>query len=253
MKCLKNPEERTTQVALVTGASGAIGGAIVQKLAADGMAVAIHWSTDGAGAEDSVTAIEEAGGMAIAVQADLRQTEQAEALFEAVLSRFGRLDVVVANAGVGAPPAPFADVRDEDLDCALDINVKATFKVLRQAAREVADNGRIIAVSSSLVDFPGEGMASYAGSKAIVRTWVTVLAQELGPRQITVNTVSPGPTIPGMFSFADTDLRAQAAASSPLGRIGTPQDTADVVSFLVSDAGRWLTGQHILVNGGARM
>lgn len=191
-----------TRVALVTGASGAIGGEIAQRLAADGMAVVVHWSTNRAAADAYVREIEQAGGAALAVQADLRRTDQVEALFQTALDRFGRLDVVVANAGAGATPAAFKDIADDDMDRALDINVKATFKVLRQAARDVADQGRIIAISSSLVDFPSAGMASYAGSKAIVRTWTRVLALELGPRQITVNAVSPGPTIPGMFSFA---------------------------------------------------
>ncbi|MFQ6548555.1 SDR family oxidoreductase [Aestuariibius sp. 2305UL40-4] len=241
------------RVALVTGASGAIGSAIAQKLAADGMVVAVHWSTNQAGADDCIAAIEKSGGTAISVQADLRQTEQVEALFQTVLNRFGQLDVIVANAGAGAPAAAFQDITDEDLDAALDTNVKATFKVLRQAAKTVADHGRIIAISSSLVDFPSTGMATYAGSKAIVRTWAKVLAEELGSRQITVNAVSPGPTIPGMFSFAGPDLREVAAAASPLGRLGAPQDTAEVVSFLASDSGAWITGQHMLVNGGATM
>lgn len=251
MDRMRTVETGAKRVALVTGASGAIGGAIAQQLAADGMAVVVHWSTNRPAAEDCVADIQRVGGMALPAQADLRRTDHVEALFRTALDRFGRLDVVVANAGAGAPPAAFKDIADDDMDRALDINVKSTFKVLRQAARDVADQGRIIAISSSLVDFPNAGMATYAGSKAIVRTWTKVLAQELGPRQITVNAVSPGPTIPGMFSFADAEMRATAGASSPLGRIGTPKDTADVVAFLAGTEGRWMTGQHVLANGGA--
>ena len=251
MSNLHTPAKSGTRVALVTGASGAIGSAIAQKLAANGLAVVVHWSTNRDGAEDCVNAIEKNGGMALSVQADLRQTDQVHALFQTLLDRFDRLDVVVANAGTGARPADFKDICDEDLEAALDNNVKATFKVLRQAANTVADDGRIIAISSSLVDFPSSGMAAYAGSKAIVRTWAKVLAEELGPRQITVNAVSPGPTIPGLFSFADDDLRVRAEHSSPLGRIGTPEDTANIIEFLASDGGRWITGHHILANGGA--
>lgn len=253
MEQSRNAETGVARVALVTGASGAIGTAIAQKLAADGMVVAVHWSTNRAGADDCVATIEKSGGTAMSVQADLRRTKQVQTLFETVLNRFGQLDVVVANAGAGARPAAFQDITDQDLDAVVDTNVKATFKVLRQAAKTAADRGRIIAISSSLVDFPSTGMAAYAGSKVIVRTWVKVLAEELGPRQITVNAVSPGPTIPGMFSFAGPDLRAAAAAASPLGRLGAPQDTAKVVSFLASNGGAWITGQHMLANGGATM
>ncbi|MEM7547953.1 MAG: SDR family oxidoreductase [Pseudomonadota bacterium] len=242
---------RATRVALVTGASGAIGSAIAQKLAADGMRVVVHFNTNREGAENCVADIEQAGGVAIVLQADLRQTDQVQSLFQTVLDRFGRLDVVVANAGAGAPPAAFGDISDEDMDRALGLNASATFKVLRQAARTIADHGRIIALSSSLVDFPSAGMAAYAGSKAIVRNWTQILAKELGSRQVSVNAVSLGPTIPGMFSFAGPELQKTAAASSPLGRLGSPADTADVVAFLASQNGRWITGQHILANGGA--
>jgi len=239
------------RAALVTGASGAIGSAIAGKLAADGLSVAVHWNTNREAAESCVAAIENAGGVAIALQADLRETGQVRSLFEAVLDHFGQLDVVVANAGAGVPPAAFEDIGDTDMDRALDFNVKATFKVLREAARTVSDHGKIIAISSSLVDFPSVGMASYAGSKSIVRTWTQVLAKEPGPRQISVKAVSPGPTVPGMFSFAGEKMREAAAASSPLGRLGAPRDTAEIVAFLASDACRWITGEHILANGGA--
>jgi len=191
--------------------------------------------------------------MAFAVQADLSKTNEVVSLFQRVLDHFGQLDVVIANAGAGAPPTAFQDITDDEMDRALDLNVKATFKVLREAARTVSDHGKIIAISSSLVDFPSQSMVSYAGSKSIVRTWTQVLAKELGPRQISVNAVSPGPTIPGMFTFAGAKLRGSAAASSPFGRLGTPNDTADIVAFLADDAGRWMTGQHILANGGAKM
>lgn len=253
MERRNHTETTPDRVALVTGASGAIGGAIAERLAADRMKVAVHWNANESAAEDCVRAIEGASGTATAFQANLSETNEVGSLFQKVLDRFGRLDVVVANAGAGAPPAAFQDITDEDMDRALDVNVKATFKVLREAARVVGDHGRIIAISSSLVDFPSEGMATYAGAKSVVRIWTQVLAKELGPRQITVNAVSPGPTVPGMFSFAGPALREAAAASSPLGRLGEPRDAADIVAFLASDAGRWLTGRHILGNGGATM
>lgn len=241
------------RIALVTGASGAIGGAIARQLAAAGASVAVHYGRDRMGADRAVAAIEAAGGTAVAFGGDLTDSATVVRLFDQVHERFGRLDTVVANAGVGSALVSVTDSAEESFDRAMLVNAKGTFLVLREAGRRVADGGHIVAISSSTVDNPEEGMAVYAGSKAIVRTWVRVLAQELGSRGVTVNAVSPGPTIPGVFEFASDAVRSKAAASSPFGRLGAPEDTASIVSFLCSKSARWITGQHILSNGGARV
>ena len=236
----------TARVAIVTGGSRGIGRAIALRLAADGCAVAIGYATRVAEAETVVRAIREAGGQAMAVAADVSREDEVRRLFAAAAARFGQPGIVVANAGVLAS-GPLAEASAAAFDACFAVNTRGAFFTLAEAARCVTDGGRIVAISTNLTRqaFPGYGL--YAASKAAVEQMVRVLARELGGRGITVNAVSPGPTDTDMMSDA---ARRSAPAITPLGRVGTPEDIADVVAFLASGQAAWVTGQTIGANGG---
>jgi 3-oxoacyl-[acyl-carrier protein] reductase len=240
---------RTGRTAIVTGGSGGIGSAVCKSLAAAGHHVVVAYREAADAAERVVAEIEESGGTAVAVQADVVHADQVEALFAAA-ERFGPVHVVVNNAGTMIP-RPLADLGPETFDAVFDVNVRGALNVLREAARRTADGGRIVNTSSTLVQDPIPGSGAYAASKAALELLGKVAAKELGGRGVTVNTLRVGPTVPGMFGRAPAERRAAMAAASPFGRTGRPQDTADVVAFLAGDGGRWITGQVITVDGGA--
>lgn len=234
------------KTALVTGASRGIGRSIALGLAARGAAVTIGYVRNAEKAESVVTEIAEAGGTAAAVQADLARAADVERLFDSAEQAHGRLDIVVANAA-DALLKPLIDCTDEDYDRIFDTNTKGTFFTLRAAGRRVRDGGRIIVTSTGGTKMLMTETALYLGSKGAVEQFARVLARELGPRNITVNILSPG--------FTDTDLlpdrdRAVAAGMSPFQRSGAPEDVADVAVFLATDAARWITGQDIGAGGG---
>ena len=240
----------TGKVALVTGSSRGIGRGIAERLARDGARVVINHSGDAGDARQAVRAIEQAGGQAVAIQADLSDVAQIRRLFTDIDATCGRLDIVVNNAGIGALTT-LADADEATFDRVFALNARAVLFVCQEAAKRMGEGGRIINLSSSTVVFPMAGTVIYAASKAVPKMIAEVLAKELGPRGILVNSVAPGPTVPGMFDQAPDAMKQGAAASSPLGRLGHPDDVAGVVSFLAGDDARWVTGQHILVNGGA--
>jgi 3-oxoacyl-[acyl-carrier protein] reductase len=240
------------KVAIVTGASRGIGRAIAERLAQDGASVVINYGRSADQAKELVSSIEANGGQALAVQADISQVVDIRRLFQETVNRFGQLDILVNNAGIGKA-APIAEVTEEDFDAVLAINVRGVLFAMQEAARCMSDGGRIVTVSSSTAIYPSPGSAVYAASKAAPKLFTEVLAQELGERGITVNSVVPGPTTPGIFDNMPAEVHEAAAASSPFGRIGRAEDIADVVAFLVSEEARWITGQHILANGGAKL
>ncbi len=240
----------TNKVAIVTGASRGIGQAIAQRLAQDGATVVINYRSGADEAKDVVEGITSKGGEAIAIQADVSQVPDIRHLFQTVIDRFGHLDILVNNAGIGRR-ALVAEVSEEDYDAVFTVNVRGVLFALQEAARRMPEGGRIVNISSSTTLFPSPGLAVYAASKAAEKMFTEVLAKELGGRGITVNSVVPGPTSPGMFDSAPPEDQKAAAMSSPFGRLGRPEDIADVVAFLVSEESRWITGQHILANGGA--
>lgn len=238
------------QVAVVTGASHGIGRAIVQRLADDGAAVVINYAHRAAEAEAMAQKIEHSGGRALAVQADVTRAADIDRLFAEVDLAFGKLDILVNNAGMGAL-MPIEQVTEEVWDQLFALNAKAPLFMTQAALKRMGQGGRIINVSSSTTYFPLAQTSVYAASKVVPRIYTEVLAKELGARGITVNSIAPGPTAPGMFENAPDDLRRNAASQSPFNRIGTPDDLAGVVAFLVSSDAAWVTGQHILANGGA--
>ncbi|MGF1516084.1 MAG: glucose 1-dehydrogenase [Elainellaceae cyanobacterium] len=238
------------KLAIVTGSSSGIGRAIAERLAKDGATTIINYAHSADDAQEVVSAIEQGGGKAVAIQADMGQVAEVRRFFQEVSDRFGPLDILVNNAGV-AERGAIAEVTEEDYDKIFAINVKGVLFCLQEAAKRVKDGGRIVTISSSVTVYPNPGLAVYAASKAAEKMFTEVLAKEIGNRGITVNSVMPGPTLPGMFRGADEATKEEAAALSPFNRLGEPQDIADVVAFLVTEDARWITGQHILVNGGA--
>lgn len=242
---------QTQKIALVTGASGGIGSAMAKRLASEGFDVAVHYNGSAEKAEDVVSAITAEGGQAEVFQADLSSVASISALFDAVIARFGCLDVFVNNVGIPAAGVPVAEAEENIFDKVFAVNAKGAYFALKEASRHLQDQGRIINISSSTTYFPSPGLSIYSASKAVMQMYTEVLAQELGEKGITVNTVVPGPTVPGMFDWAPDDFKAHAASLSPFNRLGAPADIAGVVAFLASEDARWITGQHLLVNGGA--
>lgn len=239
------------KVAIVTGASRGIGRGIAERLGRDGATVVVNYSGSEQEAKQVVEAIKSNGGKAIALQANFSQIDDIRRLFQETSDRCGQLDILVNNAGIGIV-APIAEVTEEEYDKVFNLNVRGVLFALQEATRRMNDGGRIINVSSTTTIHPESGMAVYAASKAAIKLFTAVMAKEVGNRGITVNTVMPGPTIPGMFGNMPPEVQQQAAASSPFNRVGTPQDIADIVAFLVSEEARWLTGQDLCANGGAK-
>ena len=236
------------RVAVVTGASRGIGRAVAERLGRDGHEVVVNYAGNRAAAEEVVASVEAAGSRAVAVQADVSRRTEIQRLFQEAEGAFGPPDVVVASAGIGLF-APHAQVTEEQYDSIFDLNARGTFFVLQEAARRVADGGRIVAVSTAGTQMPLPAAGLYAASKAAVERFAFSLAKELGARQVTVNVVAPGATDTDGLVM-DADSVAQIVAQTPLGRLGRPDDVADVIAFLAGNDARWITGQLINVNGG---
>lgn len=239
-----------SRVAIVTGGGTGIGRAISLRLARDGLRVVVVWSRSAEGAQQTVGHIEAQGGTAFAHQADIAREDDVLALFAAAKARYGRIDVVINNAGIGHMKS-LKDIRMETYDHIFSVNARGTFMMCREAARTLEDGGRIVNISSGITVANSEGMALYAGSKAALEAFAKVLARELAPRGITVNIVSPGMTDTPMLEGGDAAmLRKVGASLAALKRLGQPEDVADGVAALVSNDGRWITGQNIHVDGG---
>jgi 3-oxoacyl-[acyl-carrier protein] reductase len=238
------------RVAVVTGGSRGIGRAVSERLAADGLAIVIGYASNDAEAKATVAAIEEGGGQAVAVQADVADETAVQALFETAEQRFGGVDVVVNAAGVMILE-PVADLDLEHLDRTLRTNVRGTFVVTREAARRVRSGGAIVTFSTSVTRTHYENYSAYAASKAAVEAITPILAKELRGREITVNTVAPGPVATELFLAGKSqELIDRLAGLNPMNRLGQPDDIAEVVSSLAGPA-RWINGQTVFVNGGS--
>jgi 3-oxoacyl-[acyl-carrier protein] reductase len=238
------------KTAIVTGASRGIGRTIALRLAADGFGVVVNFAGNTAKAEEVVNEITSAGGRALAIKADVANPEDVKQLFEKTLKAFGQIDVVVNNAGImPLSPIPKGDV--VTFDKVIATNLRGTFLALAQAAQHVAEGGRIIAFSSSVLakSFPAYG--PYIASKAGVEGLVHVLANELRGHKITVNAVAPGPVATELFLGDKTEEQiAQLSKLAPLERLGEPSDIASVVSFLAGTDGAWVNSQVLRANGG---
>ncbi len=246
----ETPDGTPGRVVIVTGGSRGIGRAVSLELAAGGLAVVVNYAGDVASAEKTVTEITSAGGKAIAVRADIADENAVNALFDRAEAEFGGIDVVVNCAG-RIVLAPIADFDLNALDQLHRTNIRGAFVVAQQAARRLRVGGSFVGFSTSVVgtQFPTYG--AYVASKAAVESMTLILARELRGRDITVNTVAPGPTATDLFLDGKSEEQiATLAKSPPLERLGTPEDIARVVAFLASPQGHWVNGQILRANGG---
>lgn len=247
------------KVALVTGGSRGIGKGISLKLAEEGASLAISYVAHEEQAEETLVAIKKYDVDAIAVKADSSQVAQITNMINRVAQHFGRLDILISNAGIEHFSA-LEEVREQDFDKVFAVNTRGQFFAVQQAARHMERGGRIVCSSSMSATTPFARHAVYAASKAAIEAMVKNLAIELGPRGITINAISPGPVWTDMAkqhsqeylsTYPGLALEDIINITVPTGRLGTSADVAQLVNFLVSEEAEWITGQTIHVDGGA--
>jgi 3-oxoacyl-[acyl-carrier protein] reductase len=244
----------TGKVATVTGASKGIGAAVAKTLAARGAAVVVNFASSKAGAEAVVKSITGSDGKAIAVQGDVSKAAEAKALVDAAISAYGRLDILVNNSGV-YEFGPLESITEPQFRKMFDVNVLGLLLMTQAAAPHLREGASIINIGSGVTAITPPQTAVYTATKGAVDVVTGVLANELGARKIRVNTVSPslteteGTHSAGMLA---SEFEAGIIAQTPLGRLGQPQDIADVVAFVASDDARWVTGERISAGGGLR-
>lgn len=237
-------------VAIVTGASRGIGAAVAERLAADGFTVVINYSGDTKSAEALARKIEDAGGRALTAKADVSSPDAVRLMFETAEAAFGGEDVLVNNAGIMAL-SNIADTDDATFDRQISVNLKGTFNTLREAAKRLRNGGRIINFSTSAIGMRMPGYGVYVATKAAVEAMTSVLSNEMRGRNITANSVAPGPTATDLFLKGKSpELVDRLSKLPPLERLGQPKDIADVVAFLASPEGSWINGQTLRANGG---
>ncbi|HEX8833744.1 MAG TPA: SDR family oxidoreductase [Abditibacteriaceae bacterium] len=238
------------KTAVVTGGSRGIGRAIALRLARDGARVVVNYKDNEAAATAVVDEIKNAGGEAIAIAADLADLYEIRRFFSEVEAQFKRIDILVNNAG-WADFKLLEEVTEDDFDSIFDLTVRGLFFVTQEAAHMMNDNGRIVNISSGITRINSATGAVYAGSKAAVEAFTRCWSEDLGRRGITVNTVSPGMTTTDLLlEVTPKEALENMAKMSPFGRLGQPEDIADVVAFLCGEESRWLTAQNLLANGG---
>lgn len=249
----------TGKTALVTGGSRGIGRSAAVRLGREGALVAVHYGFNEAAAKETVSSIEQAGGRAFALRTEFGVKGDAAALwaaFDEELSKAGAepgLDILVNNAGI-AGPGLIHEVEEEAFDKVFAVNIKAPFFTIKLGLSRLRDGGRIINISSGVTKVAFPGMTSYAASKGALEVLTLTLAQTLGERGITVNSIQPGTIETDIHPWlADPELRAHAAKFSVFNRVGQPDDVGDVVAFLAGNDARWITGQNIDVSGGSAL
>lgn len=244
----------TGKTALVTGGSRGIGRGIAERLGRDGAVVGVHYGSNESAAAETVAAIEAAGGKAFALGAELTAPNAAAALWAAFDAHTDGLDILVNNAGIGTS-RKFAEIGEEEYDQLFTVNAKAPFFLTQQGLDRLRDGGRVINISTGLSHAAMmPDLIAYAMSKGALDVFTRYLSKVLGSRGITVNAVAPGivdTAVNADWLRASDEAWADAAALSALGKVGTPADIADVVAFLASDEGRWVTGHWIDATGGS--
>jgi 3-oxoacyl-[acyl-carrier protein] reductase len=242
------------KVSLVTGSSRGIGRAIAVELAAGGGQVVVNYAGRVEAAEETARLVRAAGGEALLVQANVRQVSEVERLVQCVLERFGRIDVLVNNAGV-TRDGLLVRMKDSDWDEVLETNLRAAFYVTRAVARPMmkARYGRIINIASVVGVIGNPGQVNYVASKAGLIGLTKSVAKELAPRHITVNAIAPGWIETDMTEALSPETLASMRSAIPLGRPGKPEDVAAAVGFLASEQANYITGQVLHIDGGMAM
>jgi 3-oxoacyl-[acyl-carrier protein] reductase len=242
------------RVAVVTGASGALGRAIATALSAHGAAVVVNYARNAQAAEELVSTLVSKGGTALAVQADIATVEGADRLIKAAQEQFGRVDILVNNAGITRDML-LMRLKEEDWDAVLDTNLKGVFLCTKAVTRPMlkARYGRIINIGSVSGLVGVAGQANYSAAKAGMIGFTRAVARELGSRGITVNCVAPGAIDAGMLVELGEEQRQQYLKQIPLERFGTPEEVATTVLFLAGPGGDYITGQTLAVDGGLTM
>jgi 3-oxoacyl-[acyl-carrier protein] reductase len=239
----------TGKTALVTGASRGIGAAIAKRLAADGASVAITYTKGAEAAAKVVTDIKRAGGKAIAIQADATDTDAVAAAVGKTVATFGRLDVLVNNAGT-AIPKPFEETTLDEMDQMIDLNLRGVLIATHAALKQMQDGGRIITIGSCVGErMMTPGLVAYAATKGAVKMFAQGLSREVGPRRITVNNIQPGP-IDTELNPASGDWAAPQIANTALKRYGKIEEIAAMVSFVAGPEAAYITGASLTVDGG---
>jgi 3-oxoacyl-[acyl-carrier protein] reductase len=244
------------KTALVTGASKGIGRATAERLGRDGAFVIVNYASDKSGAEATVKSITSKGGKAVALQGDISTVANIQKMFKEIAEilkkeKLKTLDILVNNAGV-FPMGTLFDTKEEDFDKIFDVNVKGLFFTTQEAVKLMGEGGRVINISTTLTRVGSNSMLAYAASKGAVDILTRDMAMALGPKGITVNAVNPGLTrTEGTAGFTTDNATVQMFADkTALGRLGEPQDIADVIAFLANDNSRWVTAQSIEASGG---
>ena len=242
--------EKTSKVAIVTGASRGIGAAVAERLASDGLTVVVNYSGDVKSAEALTAKIERGGGRALPVKADVSNPKAVREMFDKAAATFGGIDVLINNAGI-MKLATIVDSDDALFDQQIAINLKGSFNTMREAAKRLRNGGRIVNFSTSVVGTKLETYGVYAATKSAVETMTAILSKELRGRNITVNAVAPGPVATELFLTGKSqELIDRLARMNPMERLGTPEDIASTVAFLVGPDGGWINGQVLRANGG---
>lgn len=244
----------TGKVAVVTGASKGIGAGIATALAAEGASVVVNYASSKAGADKVVAGITAAGGKAVAIGGDVSKAADAKGIIDAAIKNYGRLDILVNNSGV-YEFGPLEAVTEENFHKIFNINVLGAILVTQAAVKHLGEGGSIINIGSGVSRLTPANSAVYTGSKGALDAITGVLARELGPRKIRVNTINPGMvdtegTQAG--GFIGSEFEKQLIAQAPLGRTGKVSDIAPIAVFLASDESGWLTGEQLLATGGIR-
>jgi len=254
-KSNSNSKKLAGKVAIVTGASKGIGAAIAKSLAAQGASIVVNYSSSKADGEKVVREIKKQGGKAIALQANLSKATDIDQLFSKSKKAFGRVDILVNNAGI-YEFTPLEKVTEESFHKQFNLNVLGLLLASQAAAKQFdGEGGSIINISSVVSTLAVPNGAVYSGTKGAVDAITRSLAAELGPRKIRVNAIRPGMVNTEGYrsaGIAESDLRKQVEAQTPLGRIGQPQDISGAVVFLASDEASWVTGETFLISGGYR-
>ena len=242
--------DKASKIAIVTGASRGIGAAVAERLAKDGFAVVINYSGDVKSAEALAGKIEAGGGRALAIKADVSDPKQVTEMFDRTEQVLGGVDVLINNAGI-MKLAKIADSDDALFDQQIAINLKGSFNAMREAARRLREGGRIVNFSTSVVGTKLETYGVYTATKAAIETMTAILSKEMRGRNITVNAVAPGPVATDLFlTGKSAELIDRLAKMNPMERLGTPEDIASAVAFLVGPDGGWINGQVLRANGG---